>query len=391
MTLTYQQLRQAHFKITLKNWFRGLDKALIAVVAVLQFILTALVTMVILGLAQALRALDDPSTGLALRLAIVGAWQCASFVLLRSLREAAFMPRARAFFDALPVTPRQKLRADLALSLLSYSFLWPPILWVLFVPAQEAPQDLYATMPSLLELVALSLCVNILLLRGFGREAAAALTALMVYSLSRGTASWVEPVRLACLVVAGHALWRSYLPENARPRARPERNAFADGVALRSGLVVPLLLNELRSNLAVRIGVIAAVFAGCLIIIQLRTNDTSQASVLVFVAAVATLALFRLPALIRTTLLTKLGFLAGQAAFRQRMRGCAYGIPAVLFAAALLAAAPFDRSGTALRDAGVFTAIFVPGVVGARAGLTPANWFIPLASMVALIILSAMT
>ena len=391
MALTYLRLRQSHFQITLKAWFRGLDKAVLAVVAVLQFILTAIVTMIILGLALALSALDQPETGLSLRVAIVGAWQGVSFTLLRALREAAFMPRTRAFFDALPVTPQQKLRADLALALQSYSFLWLPILWVVFQPLAQDSLHKGSTLLSLAELAALSLCVNIALLRGAGRQALLALAALALFAFSKGTAAWVESARLGAAVAAGFALWRSYLPGSARVPAGPAVSEFADGIALRSGLVVPILANDLRSNLAVRVAVIAATLAGCLIVMRVRTSDASQASVVVFVAAVAAVALFRLPALIRTTLLARLPFLAGQEAFARRMRLAAYGIPTLLFAGALLAAWPFDRSGTAPRDALVFTLAYLLGVTGARAGVQLVNWFMPLACMVGLIVLSAMT
>jgi hypothetical protein len=172
--------------------------------------------------------------------------------------------------------------------------------------------------------------------------------------------------------------------------ARP-RSGLADALALRSGLVVPLLTHELRANLAVRIGVILAVFGACLVVIQLRTNDTSTASVLLFVAAVATLALYSLPALLRRTLLTKLGFLAGQPAFVQRMRVPVYLLPTLLFGAALLLGWTFDRSGRAGLDAGIFCALYLAGVAGARLGLRITYWFIPFAVVIAVIILGAMT
>ena len=59
VTPNYLALRKAHFRFTLKSWFHGLDKAVIAAVAVLQFMLTAIIVMVLYGLA--LGKLADPA------------------------------------------------------------------------------------------------------------------------------------------------------------------------------------------------------------------------------------------------------------------------------------------------------------------------------------------
>jgi len=155
--------------------------------------------------------------------------------------------------------------------------------------------------------------------------------------------------------------------------------------------VLPLLANPLRANLAVRLGVILATMSACLLVIELRTNDTSRASVLLFVAAAATLALYSLPALLRRTLLTRLEFLAGQPAFAQRMRFAVYCIPTALFCAALGMGWTFDRSERTGVDAAIFCLLYVIGVAGTRAGLRITSWFIPFAVMIAVIILGAMT
>jgi hypothetical protein len=164
-----------------------------------------------------------------------------------------------------------------------------------------------------------------------------------------------------------------------------------DQLALHSGLVVPLLLNELRSNLLVRLGCITATLLACLTVIRLRTNDTSTASVVVFVAAVAALALYTLPALCRAILLGKLHFLAGQPAFAARMRVWVYAIPVLLFVAAVAIAWLFDRSGRAWLDAGVFAVWFVFGIIGARLRWSITSWAMPFLTLVSLIILAAMT
>jgi uncharacterized protein DUF6136 len=390
VTPNYLGLRNAHFRITLKAWFRGLDQAVVAIVAVLQFILTAVVIMAVVGLARALALLASPASSWEVRAAVVCGWLAVSHILLRSVREAAFMPRARAFFDNLPVAPAHKLRADLLLAALSYSFLWLPVGWVLADPLGASPVTA-STVTAVLGLVAISLCTNIALLRGARRPAAAALAALLAFAVIGGDGAAAQFARAGCAAVAALALWKSYLPDRSRMTTAPRPHPLWERLALGSGLVTVLLTNELRSNLLIRAGAILATLGGCLAVMQLRTNDVSSASVVVFVAAVAAVALYSLPALCRNTLLSHLGFLAGQPAFARRMRFAAYAIPVVLFTLSIACAWPFDRSGRAWTDAGVFTILFVLGVAGARLGWRPVSWLMPFFTMLGLIILAAMT
>jgi hypothetical protein len=387
---TYLGLRLSHYRHTLKSTFRGLDKAIFAVVAALQFILTAIVTVLLIGMGQALMLLTRDGTELVARFAVIAAWQGAGFILLRALREATFMPRSRVFFEALPVRPADKLRADLLLSVASYSLLWLPVAWVLADPLHQARGSLPAMLAALLELAALSLCLNVTLLRGARGSAGMALC-LLAYAFAAGGGTAPELTRAGCALLAAALCWRSYLPAPARTAAPPRNSAAMDGLARHSGLVVPLLLNELRSNLLVRLGFIVATLLGCLTVMRFRTNDTSTASVVVFVAAVAALALYTLPALCRSTLLGKLHFLAGQPAFAARMRRWLYAIPALLFVMALAVAWPFDHSGHARLDGTVFAILFVLGVIGARLRFKPTQWAMPFATMVSLIVLAAMT
>jgi hypothetical protein len=387
---SYFDLRLSHFRHTLKNTLRGLDKTLLAVFSALTFLLTALVTVLLIGLGQALVLLIQEGTDLAIRLAVICAWQAASFVLLRSLREATFMPRARPFFDALPVAPGNELRADLLLSLASYSVLWLPVAWLVADPLDQAHGARPALLASILQLAALSLFLNVTLLRAaYGALAMAA--CLLGYACAAGRGIAPEGARLGCTLLGAALWWRSYLPARARPVSTPRRSAAMDQLALHSGLVVPLLLNELRSNLLVRLGCITATLLACLTVIRLRTNDTSTASVVVFVAAVAALALYTLPALCRAILLGKLHFLAGQPAFAARMRVWVYAIPVLLFVAAVAIAWLFDRSGRAWLDAGVFAVWFVFGIIGARLRWSITSWAMPFLTLVSLIILAAMT
>jgi hypothetical protein len=193
-----------------------------------------------------------------------------------------------------------------------------------------------------------------------------------------------------CLLAAW-ALWWSYQPGTARAPAARRRSALADALALRSGLVVPLLTHELRANLAVRIGVILATLRrlprgdpaphqrhldGQRIAVRRGRGDAG--AVLAARAAAPDAAhQARIPR--RAT------------GFTQRMRLPIYLLPGVLFCAALSLAWSFDRSGHAHVDAAIFCALYLAGVAGTRLGLRITSWFIPFAAMIAVIILGAMT
>jgi hypothetical protein len=257
-------------------------------------------------------------------------------------------------------------------------------------PLHQGHGPIPTLVAAIAELAVLSLCLNIALLRG-ARGLAPLTLCLLAYVSIPGPAALAGLTRLGCALIACLALWRSYLPGPARATRQARRHDFAEVLAVRSGLMVPLMTRELRANLLVRTGLIAATLFGCLTIIHFRTNDTSSASVVVFVAAMASLALYSLPALCRGTLLAKLGFLAGQPAFAERMRIATYGIPMLMFIAALASAWPFDRSGRAALDAGIFSLLFVAGVVGARLKWAATTWLMPFTVLVLLIILAAMT
>lgn len=391
MAANYFGIRRSHFRITLQGWFRGLEKALIALAAALTFILTALIAMAVFGMAQALLLLGDPTASQWHRVAIVAAWQGMSFVLLRATREAALMPKARTFFDSLPVPPAQKLHADALLALLTYSFLWLPVAWVLADPLGARATPLPQTIAQLTELVLTSLALNLTLLRGRVRQAAICGAALVTFAMLPVGAPWLEVARAASALAAGIALWVSYQSDAERAPGKPRHHDLFDRWALATGLVAPLLANELRANLAVRCGAILATLTACIVLIEVRTNDTSHASVLLFVAAMAALALYSLPALIRRTLLTRLRFLAGQPGFERRMRTMVYLAPSAIFGVALTLGWLFDRADRTVIDAGTFAILYLVGVGGTRLGLRVMPWFMPFAAAMAVIILGAMT
>jgi hypothetical protein len=376
MAPTYHQLRRLHFRMTIKTWLRGIDKALLAFAGVLPIGIFAVLAVFVLVQAEALRVLLRTDAPLEHRLAAIAAWQFVTFVLLRALREAVLMPKARAWFSSLPIRPSSELQSDFTFALQGYSILWAPLGWVAFTA-----QTLEAWL-SLGVLLATSLCANLALLRARPWHSLPALVALALLALPVGTAILLVAVFVACA-----ALWHSYLPGSVRAARPPRTRRIGERLSIRSGLALPFLAHELRSNVLIRIGFIAGTLAACLLMTALRAQDEAGARSLVFVGAVAAVALYPLPALWRSTLLGKLHFLAGQADFVRRIRPGVYGIPALLFGGALLVAALFDAGESARATPAIFGSLFVGGVVAARCGVQMTSWLLPLLSFVAVLIL----
>jgi len=376
MSRTYYQLRRLHFRNTIKAWLRGIDKALLAFAGVLPIGILAVLAVFVLVQAEALRTLLRAEAPIEQRLAVIVAWQFVTFVLLRALREAVLMPKARAFFSSLPIRSSFELQSDFTFALQGYSLLWAPLGWVAYTT-----QTIQAWL-SLGVLVVASLCANLALLRARPWHSLPALAALLTLALPPR-----PPILFGAAAVAGLALWRSYLPGSVRA-AKPSRaGALAERLSIRSGLALPFLAHDLRSNVLVRLGFIAATLAACLLITTLRTHDAAGTRSLVFVGAVAAVTLYPLPSLWRSALLTRLHFLAGQADFVRRIRPSVYGIPALLFGGALLVAACFDAGESAPATPAIFGTLFVAGVVAARCGVQMASWLMPLSSFVAVLIL----
>jgi hypothetical protein len=376
MAPTYYQLRRLHFRMTIKAWLRGIDKALLAFAGVLPIGILAVISVFVLVQADALRTLLRAGAPLEQRLAVVAAWQFVTFVLLRALREAVLIPKARAYFSSLPIPSSSELRADFTFAAQGYSILWAPLGWVAFTT-----QTVHAWL-SLGTLIVMSLCANLALLRARPWHSLPALVALPALAMPVGPAVLVGSVCVACV-----ALWHSYLPRRVRAAPPPRSRHFGERLSIRSGLALSFLAHDLRSNVLIRIGFIAGTLAACLLMSALRAQGESGTRSLVFVGAVAAVALYPLPALLRSTLLTRLHFVAGQADFVRRIRLSVYGIPALLFGVALLVAALFDAGESARATPAIFALLFGGGVVAARCGMQMASWLMPLLGFVAVLIL----
>jgi hypothetical protein len=376
MAPSYYQLRRLHFRTTIKAWLRGIDKALLAFAGVLPIGILAVLAVFVLVQAEALRTLLRAEAPIEQRLAVVVAWQFVTFVLLRALREAVLMPKARAFFSSLPIPSSCELQSDFTFALQGYSLLWAPLGWVAYT------SQTFQAWLSLGVLVVASLCANLALLRARPWHSLPALAALLTMALPP------RPLILfGAAAVAGFALWRSYLPGSVRATQPTRVSELAERLSIRSGLALSFFAHDLRSNVLIRTGFIASTLAACLLMTALRAQGAAGTRSLVFVGAMATVALYPLPVLWRNTLLTRLHFLAGQADFVRRIRPSVYGIPALLFGGALLVAAFFDAGESAPATSAIFGALFVAGVVAARCGVQMASWLMPLSSFVAVLIL----
>lgn len=376
MAPTYYQLRRLHFRMTIKSWLRGIDKALLAFAGVLPIGILAVLAVFVLVQAEALRTLLRADAPLEQRLAVIAAWQFLTFVLLRAIREAVLMPRARAWLSSLPISASSELQSDFAFALQGYSILWAPLGWVAFTT------QTFQAWLSLGVLIVMSLCANLALLRARPWHSLPALAALPVLASSAGSA-----VLLCSVLLVSAALWHSYLPGSVRAARPPRTRHFGERLSIRSGLALPFLAHDLRSNVLIRMGFVTATLAACLLMAALREHGEAGTRSLVFVGAVAAVALYPLPALWRNTLLDKLHFLAGQTDFVQRIRLSVYGIPALLFGGALLVAALFDAGESARATPVIFGSLFVAGVVATRCGVQMASWLLPLLSFVAVLIL----
>jgi hypothetical protein len=280
MAPTYHQLRRLHFRITIKAWLRGIDKALLAFAGVLPIGILAVLAVFVLVQAEALRTLLRADAPLEQRLAVIVAWQFVTFVLLRALREAVLMPKARAFFSSLPLPRSSELRSDFTFALQGYSILWAPFGWVAFTT-----QTLEAWL-SLGVLIVTSLCANLALLRARPWHSLPALVALSTLVLPASPV-----VLLGAVSVAGVALWRSYLPVSVRSTQSSPASDLAERLSIRSGLALSFFAHDLRSNVLIRIGVIAGTLAACLLMAALRAQGAAGTRSLVFVGAVAAVAL----------------------------------------------------------------------------------------------------
>jgi len=404
MSLSYARLRQLHFRKSLADQFRGMGRTAIIVVGFLGGAGVLAVAEMLTVLANGLMALTSPYTAPVERLGVVLSWQLVTLGLLWSLRRAMFMREAGSFLSALPISERTVWRADLLIAMQCYSILWLPLGWLLYMLWRRLPptQALLACV-SYLVMIGSGLVLNLLLLRGAYRRAgmmALPLLALMVIrpQSAPGVVALLGTTLLAVLVAV---------------RTRPRRPATSpppgygracyERMAVTSALVLPVSLHELRESLVVRGTCLLGAWALAMALLAGHAPGIGLATALLIgLSAMASVALYRLPALIRSTVLGRLDFLSGHRRFRWRVTVFAVGLPAALFAIGLGAsweaarhALPVGTSDLVLPSYPLYfyAGLFVLGVLGAAWPRDVMRWLVPAAhfALTLVLLMAALT
>jgi hypothetical protein len=393
-SVRYHRIRTWHFVETLADWLKGLDKAVVGLLAIAGPGLIAILALLLFAAADGLTSLTRASTSFPNRLLNVCLWQGVTFGVLWSLREAIFMPRAAAFFDSLPVSHWQKLRADVNLCAVSYSVLWLPVLWAIGVGfSGEAGSSGTLTSYSLLALVAFSLLANLLLLRRNLRGFPLVIAGLIAFTLPG------RAVGIACqtgvLVFSSVHVFRTYRELKPLHNKLGSATALPERIAIKTGLAVPLFAHELHATLSIRLLTVSAMLALIPLLSEFREAHGLQRTGFVMAAAISVIAFYDLPALCRSTAFAKLPFIAAQKNFVRRVSIFALGMSAVLYGCALLCAwfltmFPLDLlpPGQLLAPSVFFTTAFVVGTTAAIVKWPCVRWLMPIVNVVAAVVMS---
>jgi Family of unknown function (DUF6136) len=395
-SVRYHRIRTWHFVETLADWLKGLDKTVVALLAIAGPGLIAILALVLLAAADGLTSLTRPSTSLTNRLLNVCLWQAVTFGLLWCLRDAILMPRAAAFFASLPVSHWEKLRADVNLCAVSYSVLWLPVLWAIGVGfSGGADSSGTLTSYSLLALVAFSLLANLLLLHRKLRGFPLVIPGLIAFTLPDSAVGIASETGV--LVLCGVHVVRSYRESRTLHTYPRNASALLERIAIKTGLAVPLFAHELYASLSIRLLTVSAMLALIPLLSEFREAHGLQRTGFVMAVAIAVIAFHDLPALCRSTAFAKLPFIAAQKNFVRRVSIFALGMSAVLYGCALLCACfltmfPLDSLPPDPRQlmapAVFFTTAFLAGTIAAMMGWPSARWLMPVVNVVAAIVMS---
>jgi hypothetical protein len=395
---SYYQIRTLHFTETLAGWARGLDKTAFALLATVGPGLVAILALLLLAIANGLTVLYDASSDVARKSLAVCAWQAVSLSLLWSLREALLMPRASNFFAALPIPIFERLRADLAISALSYSVLWLPVSWALV--AGFFDRHAVAAILALLStsaFVILSLFSNLLLLRGRWQGVALAITVLAIFALTEADSVFGVLYRLAAVGAGAASVWRNYMEQPAAAEKPRVTSLLMERISIRSGLAISFFAHELRTTLLIRVSAVFGLLAVLAVASTFREPGSAPIGGFVFVVATAAIALHSLPAVCRSTAFAKLLFVAGQKNFTRRLSIVACAIPIVIYICALLGAymltiswsAPAARVGEKTTAPTLFfTLSFLAGMVASIKDAPGVRWLMPVVNVAAAIAMS---
>jgi hypothetical protein len=400
MSLSYGRLRQLHFRKSMADRFQGLGRTVIIVVAVFGAPGLLAIAGMVFVLANGLMALTSPQTTSVERLGAVLGWQLVTLGLLWSLRRLIFMRDAESFLAALPIPERAVWRADVLIALQCYSVLWLPLAWVLYMLwNRQPPTQALIACASYLVMTGVGLVLNVLLLRGAYRRAVIMALPMLVLMVIRpqsalGAAALLGVAALAMTVtIRGRP--RSPATGTGPPTGR--RHAFHERLAMASALVLPVSVNVLRDSLIVRGACLVGTWMLALTLLAGHAPGAGLATALLIgLMAVASAVLYRLPTMIRSTVLNRLDFLAGHRRFRWRVTVLAEGLPGALFVICLGASwgiasytLPAGTSDPVLPFYTLYfyAGLFVLGALAATWSHTLMRWLTPIAHFALTLIL----
>ena len=388
MSLSYARLRQLHFRMSLADQFRGMGRTVIIMLGFLGATGLLAVAEMLTVLANGLMALTYPYTTPVERLGVVLSWQLVTLGLLWSLRRVMFMQGADSFLSVLPIPERAVWRADLLIAMQCYSILWLPLGWLLYVLWRRLPptQALLACV-SYLVMIGSGLVLNLLLLRGAYRRAgmmALPMLTLMVMRPQSAAGAIVLP-GVALLAVIAAVRMRPSRPTASQPPGHGR--ACYERMAVASALVLPVSLHALRESLIVRGACLLGAWAMAMALLAGHASSMGLATALLIgLSAMASATLYRLPALIRSAVLSRLDFLVGHRRFRWRVTLFAATLPTALFTICLGAAwataihaLPVGASDAVLPSYLLYfyAGLFVLGALGATWPRDVMRWLIP--------------
>ncbi|HEX7339015.1 MAG TPA: hypothetical protein VF271_03675 [Rhodanobacteraceae bacterium] len=402
MSLSYARLRQLHFLQGAADRFQGLGRTAITVVAFLGVLGVLAIAGMVVVLANGLMALASAQTAPVERLGVVLGWQLVTLGLLWSLRRLIFMREADSFLSILPIPKRAVWHADVLIALQCYSVLWLPLAWVLcMLWSRQPPMQALVACVSYLVMIGTGLVLNVLLLRGAYRHAAIMALPLLVLVL-------IEPQSTSgAVALLGVTVLTAAMAISMRPRRLStgpitgHRRAFDERLAIASALVLPVSANVLRDSLVVRGACLFGAWALALMLLAGHAPGVDLATALLIgLTAVASAVLYRLPMMIRDTVLDRLDFLAGHHRFRWRVTALAAGLPAALFVVCLCVswviashALPDGTSASVLPSCTlyIYAALFVLGALAASWPHKVMRWLTPIAHFAITLILLMVT
>jgi hypothetical protein len=262
---------------------------------------------------------------------------------------------------------------------------------------RQPPTQALIACASYLVMIGIGLVLNVLLLRGAYRRAVIMALPMLVLMVIRPQSALGA---VALLGVAALAVTMSIRMQPRRSAIGPPagcRCAFHERLAMASAFVLPVSVNVLRDSLVVRGACLFGAWALALTLVAGHAHGVDLATALLIgLMAMASAILYRLPTMIRSTVLNRLDFLAGHRRFRWRATVLAAGLPVALFVICLGAsweianhALPVGTSDSVLPFYTLYfyAGLFVLGALAATWSHKVMRWLTPIAHFALTLIL----